>query len=81
MASSLDFLLKHREYFSKHSVSPLPTQFINRLGELSGATLITDTMESLNKAQHMFIEAKQFGWGPAEGVVPELMGPIMEERM
>jgi predicted transcriptional regulator len=80
-SSTLGFLFKYRDFFSTHDLSPLPNQFINRLGELSKATLITDTVESLNKAQRMFIEAKQYGWGLAEGVVPELMGPLMVQRL
>jgi predicted transcriptional regulator len=59
----------------------LPTEFVNRIGELSQASLITDTIESLNKGERMFLEAKQFGWGIAEGVVPENMGPAMIEQM
>jgi len=53
---------------------------VNRLGALSQTNMIMDTVESLNKAQRMFIEAEQYGWGLAEGHVPELMGPIMNEQ-
>ncbi len=81
LASPLDFVSKHKEYFSTHDLSPLPYQFINRLGELSQATHITNTMESLNKGQRMFIEAEQYGLGLAEGVVPELMGPVMDKKI
>jgi predicted transcriptional regulator len=81
LSSPLDFALKHREYFATHDVSSLPSQFINRLGELSAATFTADTVESLNRGQRLFIEMKQFGWGIAEGVVPELMGPIMDQQL
>lgn len=77
----LGFLLKHKVYFSSHNLAPVPVQFINRLGELSSVTYISDTMESLNRGQRMFIEAEQYGWGLAEGVVPELMGSIMTDKM
>ncbi len=81
LSSSLDFSFKYRDYFFAHDLSLLSIQFIHRLGELSEATLITDTMEALNKAERMFIDAKQYGWGLAEGVVPELMGPLMNEKL
>ncbi len=81
LSAPMNFLLKHREYFLTHDISSLPYQFINRLGELCGATLIVDTMESLNRGQRLFIEMKQFGWGMAEGVVPELMGPVMDRQL
>lgn len=81
LSSPLGFLLKYREYFSTHNAQVLPYQFINRLGELDAANYIADTMESLNKAQRLFIEMQQFGWGMAEGVVPELMGPVMDQQV
>ena len=81
LTSSLEFVSKHKDYFSTHDIMRLPVQFVSRLGELSQANLITDTIESINKGERMFIEAKQFGWGIAEGVVPELMGPLMNEQM
>lgn len=79
-ASSMEFLFKHKEYFLTHDVWRLPREFVNRLGALSQTTLIVDTVDALNKAQRMFIEAEKFGWGLAEGHIPELMGPIMAER-
>jgi predicted transcriptional regulator len=81
LSSSLDFVFKHKNYFSTHDVCRLPHQFVNRIGELSQTNLIMDTIEGLNKAERMFIEAEQYTWGLAEGRVPELMGPIMNEQI
>jgi len=81
LSSSLEFVHKHREYFSTHDLMRLPIQFVNRLGELSQAKLVMDTIESLNKGERAFIEAEHYGWGIAEGTVPERMGPIMDERI
>jgi predicted transcriptional regulator len=81
LSSSLDFVFKHKDYFSTHDACRLPHQFVNRIGELSQTNLIMDTIEGLNKAERMFIEAEQYAWGLAEGRVPELMGPIMSERI
>jgi len=80
LSSSLEFVSKHKDYFSIHDVMRLPNQFVNRIGELSQTNLVMDTIESLNKSEHAFIEAEQYGWGIAEGTVPEHMGPIMYER-
>jgi predicted transcriptional regulator len=79
LSSSIEFASKHKEYFSTHDVTRLPIQFVNRLGELGQANLIMDTVETLNKAQRAFIEAEEYGWGIAEGTIPEQMGPIMDE--
>ncbi len=80
VSETMNFLLKHKQYFASHDFSALPYQFIDRLGELSGATFIADTMESLNRGQRVFIAMEEWGWGMAEGVVPELMGPVMEQK-
>ncbi len=81
LSSSLDFVSKHKDYFSTHDLMRLPVQFVNRLGELSQANLVMDTIESLNKGERAFIEAEQYGWGIAEGTVPEHMSPIIYERI
>ena len=81
LASSLEFISKHKEYFSTHDVMRLPSQFVNRLGELSQAKLGLDTVENLNKSERAFMEAEEYSWGIAEGTIPENMVPIMDERM
>jgi len=82
LSSSLEFVSKHKDYFSTHDIMRLPCQFVNRIGELSQTNLIMDTMESINKGTQMFIEAEQYAWGLVEhGRGPELMGPIMNERI
>ncbi|MDF1541349.1 MAG: DUF1724 domain-containing protein, partial [Candidatus Thorarchaeota archaeon] len=42
---------------------------------------IMDTIESLNIGQRIMVEAKEYAWGIAEGNIPELMGPIMDEKV
>jgi predicted transcriptional regulator len=82
LSSSLNFVFKHKNYFSTHDVWRLPYQFVNRIGELSQTHLIMDTMESINKGVQMFLEAEQFAWGLVEhGRGPELMIPVMNERV
>jgi predicted transcriptional regulator len=63
LSSPLEFLLKHREYFLTHDLWCLPYQFVNRIGELSHATLSMDSIENLNEAQRMVEEAEQYMWG------------------
>jgi predicted transcriptional regulator len=77
LSSSLEFVSKHKDYFSTHDLMRLPVQFVNRLGELSQVNLVMDTVENLNKCERAFKEAEEYGWGIAEGTVPENMGPVM----
>jgi predicted transcriptional regulator len=81
LSSPLEFVFKHKEYFLTHDVWQLPAQLIGRIGEFSQTSLILDTVESLNRGQRMFMEAEQYGWGIAEGTIPEHMGPVMNERI
>ncbi len=81
LSSSFEFVSKYKDYFSAHDVMRLPLQFVNRLGELSQATLAMDTIENLNRSERAFIEAEQYGWGIAEGTIPERMGPLMEKQI
>jgi len=80
LLSAYDFVSKHRKYFLSHNVWHIPTQFVNRLGELSKAELILDAMDNINKGEKMFISAKQYAWGIAEGRIPELMNPVMDKK-
>ncbi|MBA7593015.1 hypothetical protein ES708_35224 [subsurface metagenome] len=59
----------------------LPYQFVNRIGELSKANLVLDTIENLNWGQRLYSEAEQYTWGLAEGIIPESMNPIMDEKV
>jgi predicted transcriptional regulator len=81
ISTSLDFVSKHKEYFSTHDLMRLPNQFVNRLGELSGAEFGTDTIENLNKSTQAYTEAKQYAWGIGEGTIPAFMTSVMNQRI
>src|SRR3972149_6770918 len=40
-----------------------------------------DTIENLNRGEQAFKESEEYGWGIAEGTVPENMGPVMSGLM
>lgn len=81
LTSSYEFVSKNRDYFLTHDVWNIPTPFINRLGELSNAQLLLDAMDNINQGEKMFIAAEEYAWGIAEGRIPELMNPIMAEKV
>jgi predicted transcriptional regulator len=59
----------------------LPISFISRSGELSQTNLSTDTVATLNKVQQALVDVETFGCGIAEGTIPELMAPKMDEKV
>jgi predicted transcriptional regulator len=81
LSSSFEFVSKHVDYFLTHDVWRLPLQFVNRIGELSQARLLMDAMENINRGERMFMDAEEYAWGLAEGRVPELMNPVMTEKI
>ena len=40
-----------------------------------------DAMENINRGERMFMDAEEYAWGLAEGRVPELMNPVMNEKI
>lgn len=81
ISSSFDFISKHKKYFSTHDLMKLPSQFVNRLGELSGAELEMDTIKNLNMGAQAFTEAEQYAWGMGEGTIPQQMTSVMNQRV
>jgi len=81
ISGSLEFVSKHRDYFSTHALTNLPAQFLGRLGELSNAEFETDTIRTLNRGTEAFSRAKQYIWGLGEGTIPDYMVPVMAEQV
>jgi predicted transcriptional regulator len=61
-ANNLNFLFKHKVFFSSHNFACLPSQFLDRIGELSKAEFSSDTMASINVVQRIIREADQYMW-------------------
>ncbi len=57
--AAMDFLSKHREYFSEHDTSLIPPQFRVRFGELSNTVLLTEAVVNLNTGTEVFKNAEK----------------------
>jgi len=57
---SFEFVVKFKEGLLSRDLWRLPYQFINRLGELSEANLITDVSEMVNSFEKIILEAEKF---------------------
>jgi predicted transcriptional regulator len=78
-ASSMDFILKHREYFLVHDLWGLPRQFLNRISELSQATLKMGLIESTFKSSQLIGEAKRYMWGISPENLPQTFEDISKQ--
>ncbi len=63
LSNNLDFLHRHRQFFSTRDFSRLPSQFLDRIGELSKAQFSFDMMANINAAERITKEAEQYMWG------------------
>lgn len=81
LSSSQEFVFRHREYFSTHDLSRLPYPFINRIGELSEASLSMEMMRNINKGEELVGRAEQYLWAIVEGPGNELLGPAVAEQI
>jgi predicted transcriptional regulator len=78
--NSLELLFKHRTFFATHDFARLPSQLMERIGELSKAEFSPDTMASINVVQRIIKEADQNLWaGAAEQ--PLSIRHILEESI
>jgi predicted transcriptional regulator len=61
-SQSFEFAFKFKHCLLTRNVWRLPEQFINRLGELSEATLSTDAIEMVNNAEKLILSAEKRLW-------------------
>jgi predicted transcriptional regulator len=69
-ASSMEFVLNHKQYFLTHDVWGFPQEFLNRLSELSHATLKTGLIESTFKSSQLIGEAQHHMWAVSPEPLP-----------
>jgi predicted transcriptional regulator len=57
-----DFLSKHVNYFTSHTLSQLPHEFFCRIGDLLNCSYVDDVMITFYEAEKMMDEAEKFLW-------------------
>lgn len=62
LLSGFNFLSKHPEYFTTHTLSRLSHEFFCRIGDLVECTYIGDVMLTFFEAETMMDEAEEFLW-------------------
>ena len=60
LTPSLVFVSQYNEYFSTHSVSHLPSEFVSRIGDLSGSMLLSNVMEALSEIESIVKNSKEY---------------------
>ena len=76
----LEFVSKHTDYFTTHSLDRLPLEFVSRLGDLSDATYIDDIMTGFYAAEKMIREAEEYIWQINDQYLMSTM-PLVREAL
>lgn len=72
LCNPLQVAYSHDEYFLTHDIQRVPAPFVNRLGELSGATLVNDLNDNLARWEKLIREAQDHLWV----MTPQTMGHL-----
>ena len=78
---TFEFISVHRDYFLMHDIWLLPTQFVDRIGTLSNASLQLDPIENINMISNMIKETEQFLWGIGESAGIENLNNLMNQKI
>jgi len=62
LSPSFEFILKHSQYFLKHDLWSLPSEFIFRIGELNNCTLKSNVAEVVEDITNMIKNAEKHVW-------------------
>jgi predicted transcriptional regulator len=60
LTPSLTFITKHKDYFNKHSLSEIPTEFIYRIGELRESNKLNNVMEVISEMESIIKNSEEY---------------------
>ena len=80
LLSGLGFVSKYRDYFMEYDVSPIPYEYIDRIGELAEGGFGAETFRNLEESEKMFREAREFIWILSDQVLTSA-APTVAERV
>jgi predicted transcriptional regulator len=79
LSPALEFVYNYKGYFLTRDIWRIPYEFLNRIGELSAASLCINVADSINHAEKMVKEAEEYVWTLRDKSL-DAMKPIMLER-
>jgi predicted transcriptional regulator len=71
---TLDFLSRNKDYFSDHTLSPLPIKFRRRIGSLSNSTLISGFVSVEETLKDIYDRSQEFAYA----MIPEVPLDLIE---
>jgi predicted transcriptional regulator len=80
LSVSMNLVYKNDDYFLTHSLSSIPLPFVNRIGELSQSTLVSDLNEDLSRWDALVKAAKEHVWVITPKAM-EHLSKVMADRL
>ncbi len=79
LAGGFRFVSKFKQMLLTRDIERIPYQFINRLGELAEASLSTNSIEMVNSAEQLIVEAEKHLWIIGERPLSFLAARVAEK--
>lgn len=58
----LEFMIRHREYFTSHAATELPPEFVKRIGDLADGTYMPNAINFLHSVENLIRDAEEYVW-------------------
>ncbi len=58
----LEFSTRYREYLTNHSMKSIPSQFVKRIGDLSGSVYTENILDFIRQIEYVIREAEEHVW-------------------
>lgn len=78
LIDGFDFLSKHRDYFTTHTLSALPQEFSYGLASLKGSKLVEDVMVLFSNVESMIKKAEKYIWILSDQILVSTIPYIQE---
>jgi predicted transcriptional regulator len=79
LLSPLDFVTKHQNYFLEYDVSPVPYEFVGRMGELNEGEFGVDILGNIEYLEQEIRKAQKFIWIQTDQVLKNLIPLVLEK--
>ena len=80
LISPLNFVTKNQNYFLEYDISPLPCEFVSRMGELIQGEIGSDILSNLEYLDQELRTADKFIWIQTDQIFKNLI-PIVAEKI
>lgn len=79
LISPLDFVTKHQNYFLDYDVSPIPYEFVSRIGELNKGEFGGEILSNIEYLEQEIRKAQKFIWIQTDQVLKNLIPLVLEK--